>query len=76
LGPVRAIATAYLYSAALKTDGTVVTWGDFNGGNTNQPAGVTGVVAIASAGHMVALRSDGTVVTWGAMAPRGLCPPA
>ena len=74
LGPVRGISTAYLYSAALKTDGTVVTWGDFNGGNTNQPADVTGVVAIASAGHMVALKSDGTVVTWGGDGTEGTVP--
>lgn len=46
--------------------GTVVAWGNNALGQTNPPAGLTGVVAIAGGFyHSVALRNDGTVVAWG-----------
>jgi hypothetical protein len=46
--------------------GTVVVWGDDSYGQTNVPAGLTGVTAIAAGGrHTVALKCDGTVVAWG-----------
>ncbi len=50
----------------MKADGTVVAWG-FNGnGQTNVPAGLTNVMAIAAGGyHCLALKNDGTVVFWG-----------
>ena len=59
--------------------GCVVAWG-YNGyGQTNVPAGLTNVVAIAAGGaHTVALKQDGTVVAWGynysgqSSAPAGL----
>jgi hypothetical protein len=62
-----AIAAVNEYSAALKSDGTVVAWGGYDeSGQTDVPAGLSGVVAIATGvGHMVALKSDGTVVAWG-----------
>jgi hypothetical protein len=50
--------------------GTVVAWG-YNGyGQTNVPAGLSGVTAIAAgganySGHTVALKTNGTVVAWG-----------
>ena len=51
---------------ALKQDGTVVAWGDSDDGQTDVPAGLSGVVAIAGGGeHTVVLKSDGTVVAWG-----------
>ena len=51
---------------ALKRDGTVVAWGYNYHGQTNVPAGLTGVTAIAAgSSHTVALRYDGTVVAWG-----------
>jgi len=47
---------------ALKSDGTVVEWGNALGA----PAGLSDVVAIsASYDHALALKSDGTVVAWG-----------
>ena len=55
------------YVVALKSDGTVVAWGANNTNQTNVPAGLTGVVAIAASGFQTsALKSDGTIVSWGA----------
>jgi alpha-tubulin suppressor-like RCC1 family protein len=46
--------------------GTVFAWGDNGAGQTNVPAGLSNVVAIASGDyHSLALRADGTVVAWG-----------
>ena len=54
------------HSLALKADGTVVGWGDNGFGETNIPAGLTNVVAIAAGNyHSLALKADGTVVGWG-----------
>ena len=75
---IEAIAAGQRFSAALKDDGTVWTWGsNANGalGNSGaadpsstpvQVTGLTGVTAIAAAGaHVVALKGDGTVWGWG-----------
>ena len=74
---VVAIAAASGYTLALKSDGTVVSWGDGNSGQLGDGAmtyrlnpavipGVLGVIAItASPTHAVALKSDGTVMAWG-----------
>ena len=46
--------------------GTVVAWGYNGQGQTNVPAGLSGMTAIAAGDyHTVALKSDGTVVAWG-----------
>ena len=51
---------------ALKSDGTVVAWGESSSGQTNVPAGLRDIIAIAAGGyHTVALKRDGTVVAWG-----------
>src|SRR5260221_30034 len=61
---VTAIAAGSSYTVALKSDVTVVAWG--NPLLTSVPAGLGGVTAIAAgAQHAVALKSDGTVVAWG-----------
>jgi hypothetical protein len=63
---VTAIAAGGSHTVALKNDGTVVAWGSNYSGQTNVPAGLTGVTAIAAGGsHTVALKNDGTVVAWG-----------
>jgi len=55
-----------VHSLALKSDGTVVGWGNNSFGQVNIPAGLSGVVAIAAGGtDSLALKSDGTVVGWG-----------
>ena len=51
---------------ALTWEGKVIAWGDNNSGQTNVPAGLTGVKAIAAGGTFaVALKSDGSVIVWG-----------
>ncbi len=51
--------------AALKSDGTVVCWGDTKSGGI-APAGLMGVTQIFSTlSAFAALKSDGTVVCWG-----------
>ena len=63
--------------AALKSDGSVIAWGDtFYGGTT--PYGLTGVSQIYSGyGTFAALKTDGSVIAWGdsrygGFAPTGL----
>ncbi|MET1007718.1 MAG: hypothetical protein ABWX96_19365 [Propionibacteriaceae bacterium] len=64
-------------SLALRSDGTVVGWGQNNYGETSPPADLTGVVAIDSGpGFSVALRSDGSVAAWGSNASGQLDVPA
>ena len=66
LSAVTAIAAGSSHSVALKSDGTVVAWGNNLFGQTTIPTGLTGVTAIAAGEyHTVALKSDGTVVAWG-----------
>jgi alpha-tubulin suppressor-like RCC1 family protein len=60
------------FALALRSDGTVIGWGDnnspppYNVGPTNVPGNLSNVVAIAAGGlHGLALRNDSTVVGWG-----------
>jgi hypothetical protein len=50
---------------ALKSDKTVVVWGNPYVGVTDVPADLSQVVAIAASDHSLALKKDGTVVAWG-----------
>jgi Alpha-tubulin suppressor and related RCC1 domain-containing proteins len=51
---------------ALRSDGTVYTFGDNSYGQSTVPVGLSNVVAIAAGKHhSVALENDGTVVCWG-----------
>ena len=68
---------ASAYTVALKSDGTVMAWGDNAYGQLGVDTttrslipvlvpGVSGVVAVAAGDHYtVALKSDGTVMVWG-----------
>jgi hypothetical protein len=60
--------------AALKSDGTVVSWGRPSYGGTT-PAGLGGVTQVFSnLGAFAALKSDGTVVSWGDSSLGGTTP--
>jgi len=54
------------FTVTLLTNGTVQAWGN-EGLQTNVPANLTNVVAVAAnASHALALRSDGSATNWGA----------
>src|SRR5687767_12108511 len=62
----NAIASGSEYTfLALKTDGTVIAWGQNGYDAATVPRGLSNVVAVCQATHSLALRSDGTVVAWG-----------
>jgi hypothetical protein len=68
---VSIYSTNYAF-AALKTDGSVVTWGsEYNGGDSDYPNSngsqlSSGVVSIYSTNYaFAALKTNGSVVTWG-----------
>lgn len=63
----NAIAGGNTFSLGLKSDGSVVAWGDNTLGETTVPAAAqSGVVSVA-AGNIfsLALKNDGSVVAWG-----------
>ncbi|MDB6024944.1 MAG: hypothetical protein JWM68_1167 [Verrucomicrobiales bacterium] len=60
-----ALAGGGNHNVALKSDGTVVAWGNSADGRTNT-AGLSNVVDVAAGfEHSLALKRDGTVVAWG-----------
>lgn len=67
------VTTGVRHCAALRSDGTVITWGVFDFTAPDeivipQPIDLSNVVAIASGkNHVLALKSDGTVVRWGVL---------
>jgi YVTN family beta-propeller protein len=64
---VIAIAASHQrFALALKSDGTIVGWGNNAQSQLNLPTGLSDVTAIAVGNsHCLALRSNGTVVAWG-----------
>jgi alpha-tubulin suppressor-like RCC1 family protein len=66
LSNVVAIAGSLNSSLALKSDGTLLAWGNNWYGQTNVPAGLSNVVSVSAGDyHFLALKADGTVVAWG-----------
>jgi Regulator of chromosome condensation (RCC1) repeat len=64
---VTAIAAGGRHTVALKSNGSVVAWGNNGDGQTTVPlAAQSGVTAIAAGErHTVALKSNGSVLAWG-----------
>jgi alpha-tubulin suppressor-like RCC1 family protein len=57
--------------------GSVVAWGRNNAGQTQVPAGLVNVIAVAGGdAHSLALNADGTVVGWGYNLNGQATPPA
>lgn len=66
LRSVAALAAGGGHALALKSNGTVVAWGNNNYGETVVPDNLSNVVAISAAEHLsLALKRDGTVTAWG-----------
>src|SRR5690242_13349524 len=64
-----AIAAGYHHSVALKSDGTLISWGQGAAQNNLATKDISNVVAIAAGGSFsLALLSDGTVREWGTLA--------
>ena len=60
------ISAQALHSLALRSNGTVVAWGNNGAGETNVPSSLSNVIAIAAGyRHNLAVKSDGTVTAWG-----------
>jgi alpha-tubulin suppressor-like RCC1 family protein len=77
LSNVIAVAAGDNFSLALKTDGTVVGWGDNRWGQAAVPADLKGVTAVAAGKcRGLALRGDGTVAQWGGLGVGSSAPPA
>jgi outer membrane protein assembly factor BamB/alpha-tubulin suppressor-like RCC1 family protein len=61
-----AVAVLTVTPAGIPDQGWVVAWGDNSLRQTNVPAGLSNVVAVAGGyWHSLALRAEGTVVAWG-----------
>jgi hypothetical protein len=72
-----AVAGGYLYSLALRADGSIYAWGRSDLGQLNVPAGNDFVAIASGVAHGLALRKNGTIAAWGynaygqAVAPAG-----
>lgn len=63
---VRSIAAGEIHAVALKSDGSVVSWGDDFYGQSAVPAGLGTVVEIAAGRNVSgAVKADGTIRLWG-----------
>ncbi len=63
---IKAIAARGYHVLALKSDGSIIGWGDNSLGQNNIPPGLSSVTAIAAGrSHNLALKAAGTVAAWG-----------
>lgn len=64
------------FCLALRSNGTIVGWGDNALGRATPPTGLTEITAIAAGNtHGLALKADGTVVGWGSNSNNKRTPP-
>lgn len=62
------VAVGTSHALALKTNGTIVAWGDNTHGQYNVPVGTDFIAIAASDRHSLALKSNGTIIGWGSPA--------
>jgi alpha-tubulin suppressor-like RCC1 family protein len=63
---VKAISTGFYHALAIKSDGSLIGWGDNLRGEISIPAGLSRVKAVAAGdAFSLALKPDGTVIGWG-----------
>jgi len=66
LNGVQAIGAGDYHSLAVRTNGTVVAWGDNSEGQCQPPANLTNAVAVAGGGaHSLAIKADSSMAGWG-----------
>jgi hypothetical protein len=65
IGSATAIAAGGYHGVALRPDGTIAAWGKNNYGQTNVPAGLSGVTAIAAGSGFTVALANGRVVQFG-----------
>src|SRR5437660_418319 len=64
-GSYSAAAAGQWHSVAIRTDGTLISWGDDSVGQVSGTPAGTYLAVAAGDYHSVAIRSDGTLVSWG-----------
>jgi len=78
LSGIKAVSAGGSFSLAVRTNGTVIAWGEGLSENYHAqqmiPPGLTNVTAVAAGwDYSMALTAEGTIVSWGSrMAPAGL----
>ena len=66
LNGVEAIGAGEYHSLAVRSNGTVVAWGDNSEGQCQVPADLTNAVAVVGGGsHSLALKADSSIAAWG-----------
>jgi len=72
---ITKIAAGYGHALALKSDGSIVGWGDNGYGQATPPDGNDFVNIAAGGGYSLALKSDGSIVGWGTNDSGRITPP-